>query len=248
MKFGKRELQFILVLLGLVLVGCTYYFGYMKITEETTRIEERNRILKGQADAYEILYHKVENYKGEKDRMAAAIPDYESEYLYGLSTSDEIMYVARMEGAQKDESLQVSYLNMSQAMSMPYTPEVEVDPAFASGAISMPSVPDDGIMVVKYTIDYGCAVSYSGFKEMVEYIKAIGGKKNINSVSLSFDSTNGLLNGTLSVDFYVLTGTDNQYNPFPIPKVDLGVENIFGTIQIMPEEAEPEEEGPEAAD
>ena len=245
MKFGKKELQAVLVLLGLIVVGCTYYFGYMKINEETEAIERENVTLKAQADAYEILYTKASTYNAERSRMEQELPGLEDNFVYGISTEDEIMYVTNLEDNQADDNLMINYLNMSQGSSLPYTPTIETDSAFSSGAISMPTVADDGIVLVKYSIDYGCSVSYEGFKNMVNYLNNVGGDKTISSVSLTFDSSTGLLNGVIGVDLYALTGTGNNYNALPIPKVDLGVENIFGTVEIVDESLAEDAEGEE---
>jgi len=246
MKLRRRDIPAVLVLIGLIILGCTYYFGYLKINNETAAIESRNITLKAQADAYEILYLKAASYNEERSRMENELPGMEDKFVYGISTQDEIIYVNNLESAQDDGSLKINYLNMASPVTMPYTPAIDVDPAFASGAISMPTVADDGVTLSQYSIDYGCEISYQGFKEMVNYLNTIWGVKKISSVTLSFDSSTGLLNGVIGVDMYALLGTDREYSPLPIPKVDTGVENIFGTVEIIedvePEEAEPEPE------
>ena len=49
---------------------------------------------------------------------------------------------------------------------------------------------------------------------------------------MTFDSTSGMLTGSMNVSQYYLTGTDGTYSPTMIPVVQTGVENIFGTIDV----------------
>ena len=385
MKIGKKELQAIFVLLGLVAIGCAYLLGYKKITEKTAALEAENRVLKAEAEAYKSLYERQPEFETATSDFNEAIPEMEEEFVYGFSTEDAIMYMANLEDSQnvedyvltvkvdddvkkkveaeakeksteendkqeneivkvnpvegvlnsksmvrseaikaqnnsvaslnaktkvtvdgyvvnekkekwyhitfedankkeqegfiyfdllkiKDEiieakeeieepetdvadeesdentkvitlpieyaqgSVKLAYINMGTGDALNYIPEIETDPAFASGAISMPTVPDDGINVLTNNVSYGYTVSYDGFKDMVKYLNTVGGAKDIKDVSLTYDRSTGILNGYMSVDFYVLSGTDNQYVPLRIPSVDLSTDNIFGTIEFTEED------------
>lgn len=375
MKFGKKELQAVLVLLGLVAIGCAYLIGYKKITEKTAALEAENRVLKAEADAYKMLYERQPEFETAIAEYSEKTPTLESEFVYGFSTEDSIMYMTNLEDSQKIEdyiltvevedtgdkkkaetkdenknenlvnvepvkgtttgkatvrsaakkdsknviesiaakkeitvngyekngsdtwyfisyenakkeevkayvhsslvkldgelveakkeepkkevaegdkktktltlpteyangAMKLEYMNMSKGDALNYIPTIETDPAFASGAISMPTVPDDGLNVVVNNITYGCTVSYNAFKDMVEYLNTVGGAKDIKDVSLSFDRSTGILNGYMSVDFYELTGSNNAYFPLTIPEVDLATDNIFGTIEFTEEDLE----------
>lgn len=385
MKIGKKELQAIFVLLGLVAIGCAYFIGYKKITEKTAAIEAENRVLKAEAEAYKMLYTRQPEFESAMEDFNKEIPEMEDEFVYGFSTEDAIIYMTNLEDSQrvedyilsvevenklvkkeaeksdketkkdtkdeqetevvkvepvegtvssksmvrsepiktsdnsiasldaktkvtvtgyvinknkekwylisfedskkekqegyvyfdllkiKDEivevteeveelevaeadgenkntktltlpveyaqgSVKLAYVNMAQGEALNYVPEIETDPAFASGAISMPTVPDDGINVITNDVSFGYSVSYAGFKDMVKYLNTVGGAKDIRDISLTYDRSTGILDGYMSVDFYVLTGTDNKYVPLRIPNVDLSTDNIFGTIEFTEED------------
>lgn len=237
---SRKALEALIALVGLVFLSFTYVYGVSAIKAETEQLVNSNRLLQNKSDAYMMLYTNQAKYAKETEEMKAEFVGLEKDFVKAITTTDEIMYVANMVNANVKEQLNVSYLNMGLPNVENYMPPVENNAAFASGAIEMPSVNDDGIALYTYTLDYGFNVTYQGFKDMVHYLSTNGTKKQITAVSLSFDNTTGILNGNISVNELALIGTDGSYNPLVIPHVPLTVENIFGTIVIPEEEAEEE--------
>lgn len=231
MKNGiRKEIQAILALLGILVFICTYFLGYLKVKDLTSAMEAENRTLKATAEAYEILYTSEATYKTSKAEDLDYITGYENGYATSISTQDEIMYVDNME-RNVAGNLTVSYINMSTPSVSEYTPELQYNAAFTTGIIERPQIADDGIAFVTYPVDFGCNISYEGFKSMINYLNTVGTKKNLSSVSLSFDSSTGILNGVIGMEMYALSGTGKNYSPLTIPGVSVGVENIFGTVE-----------------
>ncbi len=381
----NKNLLAIFILLGLMLLGATYYFGFLKYTDKTNSLKSENRRLKATADAYELVYVRKEEFETAADDFRKDSDRIMDNFVYGVSREDEIMYLTNLEDSQNGEdyvitvevpiteavvestydlaieaikeafkeldiypvetvkgkittsarvrsttdtskkdnvitvlqkntevdilaytytakkvkwyvisfknkdgsevaglirndlvkpvaevvdyviptptpeeleklttdengetltktieipeevsngALKINYMNMSDAGSVDYTPTVTQDPAFSSGLIPVPTVGDDGIVMKTYTVNYTGSASYKAFKDMIAYINAVGGKKNITSVVLSFNRKNGLLTVNIATDFFALEGTNRAYNPLTIPVVDTSLENIFGTIEF----------------
>ena len=102
---------------------------------------------------------------------------------------------------------------------------------------------DDGIKMYMAQDNISFYTTYSGLKNVVKYVYEIPGRKSISSISLTAGA-DGYLGGSMSVDFYALSGTEKLYMPLDIRGVPLGKDNIFGILEGSAEEdeAEPDEE------
>lgn len=86
------------------------------------------------------------------------------------------------------------------------------------------------------TITMNFTTSYDGFKKLVDYINHYPDKTEIDSVSVSKDSTTGLLSGSLVLKRYALTGTGKVYVAPVIDNISIGTDNIFGSDASVSEE------------
>lgn len=79
------------------------------------------------------------------------------------------------------------------------------------------------------TLTMNFLTTYTGFKNLVEYIKNLPDKTIIDSTSVSMDGSSGDLAGTLVLKRFSLTGTGKTYEPPHIDDINIGTDNIFGT-------------------
>ena len=68
-------------------------------------------------------------------------------------------------------------------------------------------------------------------KEMVDYLYQHENRMSLDAFALSYDSTNGNLSGSMTLNMYYVTGTDKEYVPQNINGISLGTDNIFGTLK-----------------
>ena len=88
---------------------------------------------------------------------------------------------------------------------------------------------ENSIAMFQVPTEFGFNVTYEGFKNMVRYLYSTGGRKNIDSINLLFDSATGQLSGSITANRYFLTGTDQIASTTDIPAMETGVEDIFKT-------------------
>lgn len=74
--------------------------------------------------------------------------------------------------------------------------------------------------------------SYQGLKKCIEFINNNKEKMNITEISAAFDNTTGNLTGTLTISVYALAGIKKGEEEVTIPGIDLGMDNIFNSIEI----------------
>ena len=89
------------------------------------------------------------------------------------------------------------------------------------------------------TMNY--SVSYDGLKRSIKNICLQTNRTGIESVSVAFDETTGLLVGSTVVNMYCVPGQEGkEYREPDFSSVLLGTDNIFGTIKIQGESALPD--------
>ena len=73
--------------------------------------------------------------------------------------------------------------------------------------------------------------TYGSLKDAVAYLAQQSGRVTLDNVNASFDSTTGNLMGSIVVNMFSMTGTDNVYTEPDAGQVAYGTSNIFGTIE-----------------
>ncbi|MBQ9437588.1 MAG: hypothetical protein IJU50_04585 [Lachnospiraceae bacterium] len=74
--------------------------------------------------------------------------------------------------------------------------------------------------------------SYDGMKRLVEYFTEKDDRTTIAQISLAYDTSTGLLNGSSTLNQFSLTGTGRSYTPPAFPIDMIGTSNIFGTVRL----------------
>ena len=90
---------------------------------------------------------------------------------------------------------------------------------------------NQGLHLYKVPVNYNFRATYTGSKDMIEYLFDNGYRKSIRNMNLAYDTETGQLAGDMDVDFYYILGTDKLYDPISIPPVRKGVPNVFHTVE-----------------
>ncbi|WMJ88591.1 hypothetical protein [Anaerocolumna sp. MB42-C2] len=77
-------------------------------------------------------------------------------------------------------------------------------------------------------------VSYDGLKRCIDYINNYPEKRNIDEITLAYDSETGNLTGSMKINMYNLIGTGREYTEPILGGTGIGLDNIFGTIDFNP--------------
>lgn len=234
-----NQIPVLLGFIGVLLAVVVFFFVYRPYNEKTEALEKQNSELIGALSRYQEISENETYYQEAIQTYNEDTRAIISEYAYGLIREDQIMYMANLEN-RYSRYIQINYFNMGSDMEIPYgtvvdSSETVSDNSGASIATSTfiePVAVDNGIRMYENTIEMGYEVSYEGIKDVLDYVSGVGTKKNISAISLTFNSTSGLLTGSMSMSQYYLTGTDGTYATASIPSMQIGVENIFGTVDV----------------
>ena len=234
MSVSKKDLQLLVAFAGVLLVALTYFFVFVKVQDYTELLKTDNTTLQTEVT-------KLEELNAKKDEYVADTKNYDNEYAvlqakYDISymPEDEIMFIADMESTELNQ-VSVTYLNLSDPVAMEAatataatTTATATTAVAADGDLGMTPV-ENSIAMFQVPTEFGFNVTYEGFKNMVRYLYSTGGRKNIDSINLLFDSATGQLSGSITANRYFLTGTDQIASTTDIPAMETGVEDIFKT-------------------
>ena len=88
---------------------------------------------------------------------------------------------------------------------------------------------DTHMYEVPLSISISC--TYDDFKGLVRYIYNQQERESIQGVSISYNETDGMLTGNMTMNTYYLLGTDKVYSSPYIPDMQMGVDTIFGNVE-----------------
>ena len=97
---------------------------------------------------------------------------------------------------------------------------------------AVPSTDGLGVSVLSCPLSITYRTTYEGFKECMDYINQYEERMNVENVTASYDATTGNLTGTMVINLFAMSGTDNQYQKPEVSGITIGTDNIFGTAEI----------------
>lgn len=74
-------------------------------------------------------------------------------------------------------------------------------------------------------------VNYLSLKQLVNAVTEDGEKKSLEEVSITYNEENGILSGSLTSNFYYLSGTDETYSTPDVAGVPTGTSNPFRSVR-----------------
>lgn len=243
MKVSKRDIYLSIILIGLIIVLVSYFFGVSKLEEKTAKLESENRQLRTELQVLEEIQFNQKKYVEQNQQMRDAAAIFTQLFPARVLEEDQIMYASRMEDILGCYFSYVStpateYLNIE----MGSRENRLAGMSDITGAIAAHSVPNPANMLDASTMLLGCATSenvfgctYDQFKDMIMYITRDPELKSVNNVTVSYDSTTGNLNGTIVINHYSMTGTGVGYEPPRTNVTGWGVDCIFGSLAEEPE-------------
>ncbi len=233
MTISKKDKQLLVVVAGVLLVILTYFYVFTNFQEKTELLKTENTTLQTEVSKLELLNTQKDTFLAKTEEYNTEIKKIQASYDKGYTLEDDIMYLAEAEDSQTND-ITVGYLNMATPTPM------EVVATTTVGEMDLVPVLDNTAMFM-VPLDFGFDISYEGFKNFIRYLYATGGRKNVNSFNLSFNSETGKLSGTMLLNRYFIAGTDGIYEPAIIPDQGTGVDNIFRTSERQLEETQQED-------
>ena len=258
MKVKKSEIQLLIAVLGILLVVVTYFLVYAKFNELSDSMESQNMSLRSQVSTLEILDQRKADYLAATEKMKTYITGFESRFPADILPEDSIMMVKNMETATRTYVANISFGTIAEvaydaqasadnsalaavtADAPADTAAAEADAAVSgtdtTTIVTNSPVSTEGTAYADthmYELPLGISISctYNDFKGLVRYIYNQQERESIQGVSISYNETDGMLTGNMTMNTYYLLGTDKVYSSPYIPDMQMGVDTIFGNME-----------------
>lgn len=244
MKVKKSEIQLLIAVIGVLIAVCTYFLVYSKFNEKSDALEAENATLSSQVATLEILDQRKADYIEATEKMQSYITNFENRFPADILPEDSIMMVKTLEDYTRTEVANIAFGSEAEVV---YTPAADAatttadataatDAAAAAATTATSPVSTDGTAYADthmYEVPLSISISctYDDFKGLVRYIYNQQERESIQGVSISYNETDGMLTGNMTMNTYYLLGTDKVYSSPYIPDMQMGVDTIFGNVE-----------------
>lgn len=237
MKVKKSEIQLLIAVIGVLIAVCTYFLVYSKFNEKSDALEAENATLSSQVATLEILDQRKADYIEATGKMQSYITNFENRFPADILPEDSIMMVKTLEDYTRTEVANIAFGSEAEVV---YTPAADAATttadATAAATTAASPVSTDGTAYADthmYEVPLSISISctYDDFKGLVRYIYNQQERESIQGVSISYNETDGMLTGNMTMNTYYLLGTDKVYSSPYIPDMQMGVDTIFGNVE-----------------
>lgn len=249
MKVKKSEIQLLIAVIGVLIAVCTYFLVYSSFNEKSDALEAQNVTLSSQLATLEILDQRKADYIEATGKMQSYITNFENRFPADILPEDSIMMVKTLEDYTRTEVANIAFGSEAEVV---YTPAADAatttadataatdttttDAAATTTTASTSPVSTDGTAYADthmYEVPLSISISctYDDFKGLVRYIYNQQERESIQGVSISYNETDGMLTGNMTMNTYYLLGTDKVYSSPYIPDMQMGVDTIFGNVE-----------------
>lgn len=227
MKVKKSEIQLLIAVIGVLIAVCTYFLVYSSFNEKSDALEAENATLSSQVATLEILDQRKADYIEATEKMQSYITNFENRFPADILPEDSIMMVKTLEDYTRTEVANIAFGSEAEVV---YTPAADAattttSPVSTDGT----AYADTHMYEVPLSISISC--TYDDFKGLVRYIYNQQERESIQGVSISYNETDGMLTGNMTMNTYYLLGTDKVYSSPYIPDMQMGVDTIFGNVE-----------------
>ncbi len=215
-KISEKQIRLlILLVIALIVFGC-YRFGYIRYEEKAGTLREENQVLSDRVRQLTVLEKKQEDYKKDIETSLVKMKDITERYGPQNTPEKSLIFLVGLEEYARIEIPSVSF-----------GADTEI---FTSSAV--PSADGLGVSVSISPLSISYRTTYEGLKECMDYINRYGERRNVESITASYDATTGNLTGTMVINLYAMSGTGKRYQKPEVSGISIGTDNIFGTAEI----------------
>ena len=217
MTISKRDLNFLLALLGLVTFLALYFLVSQRFQEKADTINASADTLRPQLTELEERYANLPTYEQGIADYRATIADTLAQYPAGVEDEDFLVYLLGME---TETGLQMQSVSFDMpAVLLQFPCEVERDGQAAAADVT--AWRTGAVMTGTLT--------YPQLKKAIDYLSASRQRTGLDALSVSYNAESGGLTATFTVAKYLMAWDGKPNSPAEIPRLSLGTANLFGT-------------------
>lgn len=210
----NKTKNLIFVVLGIAIFLAAYMLGFQKLQEATAEVQTE---VDKQADYVAVLkdYHtNIDTYKKGIEDSKNSVNANLDRLPRGIKSEDLLMYVKIM---NEDLGTNLNSVHIDQDSFIGEFPCV----------VEGKSV---SVQAMRSGASFSSDANYGQVKDSLKYIYEQTKQITfLEGLALTYDSENALLTADYEISKYYITYDGSEYVPVPVPDVQLGVGDPFGT-------------------
>ena len=202
-----NEKKVLFILLAVLLLFGSYFFGFKKLNDRAVFIENSNQQDSAEVARLESMLAREDETKRETEGYKNTIKSIIEKYPSSLP-QEKVIYLLQ----QSEDWVGVDYSAIVFKMEN-LVMELSGDDVNPKGYYAAMSVP--------FTADY------SQFKTLMQYFADLKDRTVLPIINVSYDETTGDLKGSINFKMFYLTNTGKDYEEIPETNIPSGMEDIF---------------------
>lgn len=213
-KLSLRDVNMILVVVGLVILVATYFLVYQnysaKNAELDNQLTEREAHLKELQGYYDNLKEYEKGTADGKVNIAANL----SKLPRGINSEDFLVYIMDSTEEVNADLISVNFLNENEISTF-------------STVIDGKKQECKGYQV---SASFVSQMNYAQLKNYLDYVYNLSENVTfVDSFVVTYNGESSKLDTTFGLSKYYITFNDSEYVPVPVPEVNIGANDPFHT-------------------
>lgn len=219
--------------LGALICLVVYMYVFQGFTKKTETLKASNATLQTRVNELSVFYAQMDSNQKEIDTKTKEIKESLDQFPADVKEEDAIYMALRT----WEEEIIVGYegITIGERDTFASIPE---DIVKAGGIEGL----ENEIRFIQREVSYSNIASYSVMKELITSFNSNPEKITLASVAYAAkekeasddeEETGTVLEGTIDVTFYAVTGTDKKYVPRKFADFPVGISNLFDNTEVQ---------------
>ncbi len=210
----------VLTLIGALIFAVTFVFVLLPLTESAESLNMQTNAIEQEIITLEMHKAKISEYEAETELSKQYVKQQAAYYPAYVSEEDTIMWVLALEQQANSDFLSISFSEPTSIASFVGYATVDGGEIQTNMSAYSRQSAIDGSM------------TYTDFKQALDYIYNYDDKTAIDSVNLTYDATTAQLAANMNITKFYLAYPEAEYQPLDIPNVPIGNPNPFGSLLV----------------
>lgn len=210
MKITSRDKELLLMLIAFGIMGISYFFRVVVIQEKIGEVRIHKEQLQREYEEHIKVLEKEEQYQKDIKNYNENYQCMLSEYPAGITQENQIAFVADLEERFNTQIVSVSYTDEAELYTFRSVEKGNKKP----------------YRLTVSTLEVPTELTYSQWKEFLEYIDSYPYKNTLPSVSARFDSGTGMVSGVVTLNQYAIRG-ENRLMETQDLRIPIGTDSMF---------------------
>lgn len=213
----KKNINLLLILLGVVILLVGYLMVYRPTVEKTDAVNQEREALMPELHTLQDYYSHLDQYYDGIEESQRIIKEETERYAADVRNEDLIMYAMDAEARTGILVNTIRFNGMRQLLSYPTVNE------------EGKTTEGNTRYVWQNGMSFECDMDYDQMKALIDFINLSDPRYSLEALKISFASDTGILSGTADINGYFINGSDYTYEETRIPGIAIGNNNLFAS-------------------